>query len=223
MLLSSAEGNAVISVLYTDEECTKFVSGSTSFWTNAPLDQCTSKDGYSVHPVCEAELSNSVKKLSHSNAYLRDDSCHDDEQLIQQQYFVTDQCFVVGGSSSRKQVCDKNKKGLEVKFYNGTACEADKTTSVIFYHEDECYAPWQPIPPETTNLNLLMETTYRVLDCKYEEDDDDDDEEYGGLTIGGLVGVIVGGVVVIAFGLGMFFHLNKKPTEGMESLLANEH
>jgi len=64
-----------------------------------------------------------------------------------------------------------------------------------------------------------METTYRVLDCKHDkEDNDDDDEEFGGLTIGGMVGVFI-----VAFCLGIFFHLNKKPTEGMESLVASEH
>lgn len=209
-------------VMYEDDQCTKVVPGTTSFWTNAPLQTCTAKDGYSVYPVCETKLPKSVRKLSHSNAYLDEDSCDNEDELIQQQYFVTNQCFAVNGTTSRKQVC--NSDGLTVRFYQGAGCDPDKVQSVVMYHLDTCYPPWQEIPDDTTDLNLVIESTSRTLVCAKKDDDDDDDDDFGGLTIGGLVGVIVGSLVVVAFGAGLFFHLNKKPsTTGHESLLDNQH
>src|SRR3546814_330462 len=115
-------------------------------------------------------MSNSIKTMSYSDAYLGVEGFDNEDQLFQQQFYVTDQCFVVSDTKSRKQTCEEN--GMTVRFYDGTGCAADTVTSVTYYNMDTCIAPWQEIPDDTTDLALLIETTYRTLSaCRNREDE----------------------------------------------------
>mgnify|MGYP001120612130 CR=1 FL=1 len=106
--MNHVDADGVHSALYSDANCYAKVDGSDDVWDNAPMNTCSGKDGYSVYPVCESGLQYNVLSMAHVDGYMSDDTCSDEDQLVQNQYFVTDECFVVNGTSSRKQICTES-------------------------------------------------------------------------------------------------------------------
>ena len=112
--------------------------------------------------------------------------------------------------------------GVTFYFYSDAKCKTK--SSLSSYILDTCYEPWQEFPAMTTDIDSLMESTYRTLSCGKDDksDDDDDDDEYGGLGLGGFIGVVAGGSVIVILAVGTLIQMNKKPSDDSQSLLKNE-
>jgi len=58
------------------------------------------------------------------------------------------------------------RTGVTFYFYGDATCT--NRTSLSHYALDTCNEPWQDFPSMTTDINSLMESTYRTLSCSTE-------------------------------------------------------
>src|SRR3546814_10432994 len=83
--------DGVHSAYYSDDTCATLVPASTDTWNDAPMDQCTQHNEYTLEPSCVDTLPPSLAELSSFSGYMDDDTCSTPAQAISTQYFVTNQ------------------------------------------------------------------------------------------------------------------------------------
>src|SRR3546814_334379 len=112
--------DGVHSAYYSDDTCATLVPASTDTWNDAPMDQCTQHNEYTLEPSCVDTLPPSLAELSSFSGYMDDDTCSTPAQAISTQYFVTNQCFTIG-DGSRENFC--SEEAAEIVNYSNDNCD----------------------------------------------------------------------------------------------------